>query len=131
MLLNETFTVMDIVFGTRHCFGTVNIFAISQQKWLKFGLQAHLVKVFGHAKFQLSISCTFIVMKHLVENTKYTTKNFHNFESTRDRELKFCLSKHLVKMCLETKFQPFRLRNDKDIGCRIDVHGAGMTCTPL
>ena len=34
-------------------------------------------------------------------------------------------------MWLETKFQPFRLRNDKDIGCRIDVHGAGMTCTPL
>ena len=34
-------------------------------------------------------------------------------------------------MWLETKFQPFQLRNDKDIGCRIDVHGAGMTCTPL
>ena len=34
-------------------------------------------------------------------------------------------------MWLETKFQPFRLRNDKDIGCRIDVHGAGMTCHPL
>ena len=34
-------------------------------------------------------------------------------------------------MCLETKFQPFQFRNYKDIGCRIDVHGAGMTCTPL
>ena len=34
-------------------------------------------------------------------------------------------------MWLETKFQPFRLRNDKVIGCRIDVHGAGMTSTPL
>ena len=25
-------------------------------------------------------------------------------------------------MWLETKFQPFRLRNDKDMGCRIDLH---------
>ena len=41
------------------------------------------------------------------------------------------MQKHLEKMWLETKFQPVRLRNDKDIGCRIDVHGAGMTCTPL
>ena len=56
--------------------GTVDIFVISQLKWLKFGLQAHLFKMFGHAKFQLSISCTFIVMKHLVEITKYTTKTF-------------------------------------------------------
>ena len=42
---------------------------------------------------------------------------FHNFESTREREQKFCMSEHLEKMCLETKFQPFRLRNDKDIDC--------------
>ena len=42
---------------------------------------------------------------------------FHNYASTRDRELKFCMSKHLEKMCLETKFQPFWLRNDKDIHC--------------
>ena len=43
---------------------------------------------------------------------------FHNFESsTRDRKLKFCMSKHFEKMCLETKFQPFRLGNDKDIDC--------------
>ena len=41
-----------------------------------FGRQAHLLKLFGHAKFQLSISCTTIVMKHLVEITKYTTKTF-------------------------------------------------------
>ena len=33
-------------------------------------------KMFWHAKFQLSISCTFIVMKHLVKITKYTTKTF-------------------------------------------------------
>ena len=38
---------------------TVDIFAISQLKWLKFCLQAHFLKMFEHAKFQLSISCTF------------------------------------------------------------------------
>ena len=27
-------------------------------------------------------------------------KNSHNYESTRDRELKFCVSKHLEKMCI-------------------------------
>ena len=27
------------------------------------------------------------------------------------------MSNHLEKMCLDTKFQPFRLRNDKDIHC--------------
>ena len=43
-------------------------------KWLKFGLQAHLFKMFGHAKFQLSISCSFSVMKHLVEITKNPTQ---------------------------------------------------------
>ena len=48
-------------------FGTVDIFVISQPKWLKFGVQPHLFKMFGHAKFQLSISCTFKVMKLLVE----------------------------------------------------------------
>ena len=40
---------------------------------------------------------------------------FDNSESKSDRELKFCVCKHLQKMCLETKFQPFRLRNDGDI----------------
>ena len=66
---------MDIVFGTGHCFGTVNIFVISQPKWLKFGLQAHFLKVFGHTKLYLSISCTFKVMKVKVEITKYITKS--------------------------------------------------------
>ena len=61
---------MDIVFGT------VDIFVISQPKWLKFGLQAHFLKVFGHTKFRLSISFTVKVMKLLVEITKYTTKTF-------------------------------------------------------
>ena len=59
-----SFSGQDIVFGT------VDIFVISQPKWLKFGLQAHFVKVFGHTKFQLSISCTFKDIKLLVEITK-------------------------------------------------------------
>ena len=45
----------------------IDIFVISEQKWLKFGLQAHFFKIFGHAKFQLSITCTFRVTKLLVE----------------------------------------------------------------
>jgi len=45
----------------------VDIFVISQPKWLKFGVQAHLFKMIGHTKFQLSIFCTFKVMKLLVE----------------------------------------------------------------
>ena len=69
-------TVMDIVFGTGHCFGTVNIFVISQPKWLKFGLQAHFLKVFGHTKFQLSIFYTFKVMRLLVMYLVISTKSF-------------------------------------------------------
>ena len=42
-------------------------------------------------------------------------KKFHSFESTRDRELKFCISKYLQKICLETKLQSFLLRNDRDL----------------
>ena len=71
--------------------------------------------MFGHTKFQLSINCTFRVMKLLVEITKYLHFKFDNSERKSDRELKFCVSKHLQKMCLETKFQPVRLRNDRDI----------------
>ena len=91
------------------------LFFISQPKWLKFGLQPHLIKMFLHTKFQLSITCTFRFMKLLVEITKYLLFKFDKSESKSDRELKFCVSKHLQKMCLETKFQPFRLRNDGDI----------------
>ena len=69
-------TVSFIVFGKLHCFGTVDIFVISRQKWLKFGVQAHLFKMFGYTKFQLSISCTFKVMKLLVEITKKSNSNF-------------------------------------------------------
>ena len=65
--------------------------------------------MFGLTKFQLSISCTFKVMKvFVVYLVIYTT-----YESTKDRELKFCMSKHLEIMCPETKFQPFQLRNGK------------------
>ena len=49
----------------------IDIFVISEPKWLKFGLQAHFFKVFGHAKFQLSITSTFKVIKLLVKVTKY------------------------------------------------------------
>ena len=47
--------------------GSPYISVVYEQKWLKFGLQAHSLKMFGHTKFQLSISCTFKVMKLLVE----------------------------------------------------------------
>ena len=49
----------------------MDIFVISEQKWLKFGLQVHFFKVFGHTKFQLSITSTFKVIKLLVNVTKY------------------------------------------------------------
>ena len=49
----------------------IDIFVIFKLKWLKFGLQAHFFKVFGHAKFQLSITSTLKVIKLLVEVTKY------------------------------------------------------------
>ena len=45
----------------------IDIFVISELKWLKFGLQAHLFKMFEYAKFQLSIFFTLRVMKLLVE----------------------------------------------------------------
>ena len=51
------------------------ISVISQQKWLKFGLQAHLFKMFGHTKFQLSISFT-KVMKVFVGYLVISTKCF-------------------------------------------------------
>ena len=45
----------------------IDIFVISQLKWLKFGVQAHLFKMFEYANFQLSIFFTLRVMKLLVE----------------------------------------------------------------
>ena len=53
--------------GTVHVNPAPYIFVISQPKWLKFGLQPHLNKMFLHTKFQLSITCTFRVTKLLVE----------------------------------------------------------------
>ena len=50
-----------------HVNPTPHIFVISQPKWLKFGLQPHLIKMILHTKFQLSIICTFRVTKLLVE----------------------------------------------------------------
>ena len=41
---------------TGHVNVDIDIFVISEPKWLKFGLQAHFFKMFWHAKFQLSIS---------------------------------------------------------------------------
>ena len=73
---SQVYTVSFIVFGKLHCFGTVDICVISRPKWLKFSVQAHLFKMIGHTKFQLSISCTFKVMKLLVEITKKSNSNF-------------------------------------------------------
>ena len=61
--------------GTPMLNGTVDIFVIFQLTWLKFGLQAHNLKMFGHTKFQLSISCTF-KWRYLDISTE------SNFEST-------------------------------------------------
>ena len=74
--LRWRYTVRDIVFGTGHCFGTVNIFVISQPKWLKFGLQAHFLKVLGHTQFQLYISYTFKVTRLLVMYLVISTNSF-------------------------------------------------------
>ena len=101
-----------------HVNPTPHIFVISQPKWLKFGLQPHFFKMFLYTKFQLSIS----VFSELQSfQWRYLLISFHfhqklcNSKSTRDGELKFCMSKHLAKMWLEIKFQPFRLRNDRYI----------------
>ena len=45
----------------------IDLFVISEPKWLKIGLQAHFFKMFMHAKFQLSIFFTFRVIILLVE----------------------------------------------------------------
>ena len=49
--------------------GSPYIYVVYEQKWLKFCFQAHFVKMFGHAKFQLSIPCTHRAMNLLVEIT--------------------------------------------------------------
>ena len=62
--------------GLRTSSWTLDIFVISEPKWLKFGLQAHFLKVFGHTKLQLPISCTFKVMILLVKYLVISTKSF-------------------------------------------------------
>ena len=52
----------QVALGTSSC--SLNVSVISQQKWLKFGLQAHFLTMFGHTKFQLSISCTRVVLSY-------------------------------------------------------------------
>ena len=42
--------------------------------------------------------------------------SLYNSESTSDYELKFWMSKHIEKMCLETKFQAFLFINNRDKG---------------
>ena len=56
--------------------GSLNISVIYQPKWLKFGVQAHFLKMFGHTKFQLSISCAFKVVKLLVMYLVISNKSF-------------------------------------------------------
>ena len=83
--------------------GTVDIFVISQPKWLKFGLQAHLFKMFRHTKFQLSISSTFKVMNVFVLFLRISKKCFITIIRVQEIESSnfLCpLSKHLLKMCL-------------------------------
>ena len=79
----------------------MDIFVISRPKWLKFGVQAHLFKMFGHTKFQLSISCTFKVMKLLVEITKKSNSNFLHkwayYSSSVDSSAKVHSLGHLVQ----------------------------------
>ena len=57
----------ELIHSRRNVNLDIDIFVISELKWLKFGLQAHLFKMFGYAKFQLSIFFTLRVMKLLVE----------------------------------------------------------------
>ena len=49
--------------GTVHVNPAPYNFVVSQPKWLKFGLQPHVIKMLLHTNFQLSITCTFRVMK--------------------------------------------------------------------
>ena len=52
------------------------ISVVYEQKWLKFGFQAHFWKIFGYAKFQLSIFCTLRAMNLLVTYLVFSTESF-------------------------------------------------------
>ena len=104
-------TVSFIVFGKLHCFGTVDICVISRPKWLKFGVQAHLFKMFGHTKFQLSISCTFKVMKLLVEITKKSNSNFLHKWAYHSSSVDFSAKVHGLGHLLHTQKKALRHSN--------------------
>ena len=87
--------------------GTVDIFVISQPKWLKFGLQAHLFKMFGHAKFQLSISCTFKVMKVFVAYLVISTKCFITMKVQEIETWKFACPNISKKCAWRPNFSHF------------------------
>ena len=50
----------DAVGGTSS--GSPHISVVYEQKWLKFGFRAHFFQMFGHAKSQLPITCSFRVV---------------------------------------------------------------------
>ena len=104
-------TVSFIVFGKLHCFGTVDIFVISRPKWLKFGVQAHFFKMFGHTKFQLSISCTFKVMKLLVEITKKSNSNFLHKWAYHSSSVDFSAKVHSWGHLVQTQKKALRHSN--------------------
>ena len=61
-------------------------------KWLKFGSkQANFLKMFGPTKFQLSITCTFRVIKLLMQHFRYFHWNL--------------VFQNILKTCLKTKVQ--------------------------
>ena len=90
---------------------TVDIFVISQPKWLKFGVQLHLFKMFGHAKIQLSISCTFKVMKLLVEITKKSNSNFLHKWAYHSSSVDFSAKVHGLGHLLHTQKKALRHSN--------------------
>ena len=72
MIIFQNFSFQSSTVGgtsswTRNVNLDIDIFVISEPKWLKFGLHPHFFKMLGHAKFQLSVFFTLRVMKLLVE----------------------------------------------------------------
>ena len=62
-------------------------------------LQAHLFKMFGHAKFQLSISCTFKVMKVFVVYLVISTKCFITLKVLQEIESWNFACSNILKKC--------------------------------
>ena len=56
--------------------GSPYISNVYEPKWLKFCFQAHFLKMFGHTKFQLSISWTHRAMNLLLTYLVFSTKSF-------------------------------------------------------